>query len=365
MEEPVRYWESSARPRPEWWDDELDRAVLEAGRCSSPQEAVQLFSSDPSLLRSASALWLIEAEARYRRFVPPALSDKLDWPERVLTQNEFENIMHGLCEYGRILGVAYDNIEELFDLVTEWKEEQEDPDDFVEYWKAPAEEMDFEECHPVYKRAVREIGRLKRATPGMFDEFGYPREVTCHTCARSAPVDESGSIQCPECRKDNGTIGKLLIDLESNGPTADPTYGDEAFAAFRSIARDRFGEFSLAAVQALRDWLVANCGLSKEQCDVLRIHRAVQLLQPESPAEESNTIRHSAKNGRPGEWKYLETWFSTKLPEDLHDAKKRDLLIAEYNADATQRGWRIIENRREFRSALANWKRKKGGTKRA
>lgn len=103
--------------------------------------------------------------------------------------------------------------------------------------------------------------------------------ATCPTCNQPAPVDEHGSLRCPDCNYRAGTFGELWIDLKTGGPLSKDDAGDETLCELRHLMRERFGSFDAAALGKLRDWLVATCGLTREQVQVAPRTRLVELLK--------------------------------------------------------------------------------------
>jgi len=108
---------------------------------------------------------------------------------------------------------------------------------------------------------------------------GLQRTEACLACGKQAPVDEHESLRCPECSDRTGTFFELFVDLSTGGPLSDPNGGDEAFCRFRSLIRERYGSFDISALNALRDDLVRQCGLTRDEVQVTRLERIVEWLK--------------------------------------------------------------------------------------
>ena len=109
------------------------------------------------------------------------------------------------------------------------------------------------------------------------------RTAICPTCGKAAIIDEHDSLRCPDCGNRVGTLSELLIHLQTDSwPAGAET---ETLATLRHLVRTRWGEWSLDAVKQLRDWLIAEQGLSREQSLVIQQQRVVELLRKDSTAE--------------------------------------------------------------------------------
>jgi hypothetical protein len=122
------------------------------------------------------------------------------------------------------------------------------------------------------------IGPSDQAGPDNVQVKHAVPSVVCPICGNPATVDKHNSLRCANCGNRSGTFSELWIDLQTRGPLSADDAGDETLCELRQLIREQFGTFDFAGLCRLRDWLVASCGMTREQVNVAQRTRLVELL---------------------------------------------------------------------------------------
>jgi hypothetical protein len=103
------------------------------------------------------------------------------------------------------------------------------------------------------------------------------RTGICPTCGNRVPIKD-GMLRCPNCLNRAGTLAELWIDLRTKGKLTKEGEGNETMARLRHLMRERFGGFDDKALGRLYDYLICTHGMSREEVEVAKRSRVVELL---------------------------------------------------------------------------------------